>query len=172
MEKKTVVLLAMHGMPPSDFPRDQLSEWGKLHSTLDRLAGEARAASEKRYIELDQNIRNWPRTPENDPYHAASYRLERRMKDLTGLEVIVGFNEFAKPGTGESFDLAVRAGAARVVVITPMMTRGGSHSERDIPAEIEKAKARHPGLAVDYVWPFDEGKISAFLTQQLEPYLA
>ncbi|OGR87488.1 MAG: hypothetical protein A3A86_01695 [Elusimicrobia bacterium RIFCSPLOWO2_01_FULL_60_11] len=163
MPGKTVIIVAMHGMPPSDFPKDQLSEWGRLHST---------GASGKRYLELDENIRNWPRTLENDPYHAASYRLAGRMKELTGLEVIVGFNEFAKPGMGESFDLAVRSGATRVVVVTPMMTRGGSHSESDIPAEIEKAKARYPALAVGYVWPFDEGKISEFLTRQLEPYLA
>ena len=32
--------------------------------------------------------------------------------------------------------------------------------------------ARYPALAVGYVWPFDEGKISEFLTRQLEPYLA
>lgn len=162
----------MHGMPPSDFPRDLLADWRNLRSALDRLSVPERERAEKRYLELELKVRGWPRTPENDPYHAASYRLERRMKDITGLDVIVGFNEFAKPDMGESFDLAVRAGAERVVVITPMMTRGGSHSERDIPTEIEKAKARHPGLAVDYVWPFDEDKISAFLTQQLEPYLA
>jgi sirohydrochlorin cobaltochelatase len=171
VETKTVILLAMHGMPPSDFSKDQLSEWGGLHSTLDRLSGEARSASEKRYLELDGNIRNWPRTPENDAYHAASYRLARRMQELTGFEVVVGFNEFAKPALDEAFEGAVRSGAGRVVVVTPMMTRGGSHSESDIPREIERAKAKHPGLSVAYVWPLDEDRISEFLSAQLEPYL-
>ncbi|OGR85697.1 MAG: hypothetical protein A2901_05735 [Elusimicrobia bacterium RIFCSPLOWO2_01_FULL_54_10] len=163
METQPVILLAMHGMPASDFPKDQLAEWGRLHSS--------RAFTDKRYLELDGRLRNWPRTPENDPYHAASYRLARLMESQTGKKVVVGFNEFDRPSMEDAFADAARLGASRVVVITPMMTRGGSHSESDIPQAIEKARKSHPGLSIDYVWPLDESRIAEFLSGELRPAL-
>ena len=75
MNRKTVILLAMHGMPPSDFPRSEMAEWRKLHSTLNQLSGGDRAGSKRKYIELDEKIRSWPRNEENDLYHGASYRF-------------------------------------------------------------------------------------------------
>ena len=33
----------------------------------------------------------------------------------------------------------------KVLVVTPMMTRGGEHVEREIPAAVARARRRHPG---------------------------
>ena len=172
MSSKAVILLAMHGMPPDDFPKKDLAEWGKLHSTLNQLDGEDRAKAGKRYLELDAKIRSWPRTPENDLYHKASYDLARELKSKSGREVIVGFNEFCNPTLENGFETAAKSGASQVTVVTPMMTRGGSHSERDIPQAIAAARKKYPALAVEYAWPFDGSKIAAFLADQIVPYLA
>jgi sirohydrochlorin ferrochelatase len=47
------------------------------------------------------------------------------------------------------------------------MTRGGEHSEVDIPAAIERARARHPGVAFVYVWPFETAAVARFLAAQV-----
>jgi len=52
-----------------------------------------------------------------------------------------------------------------VLVMTPMMTRGGEHSEVDIPAAVQRAREAHPGLEVTYAWPFDPEEVAAFLVQ-------
>jgi sirohydrochlorin cobaltochelatase len=48
-----------------------------------------------------------------------------------------------------------------------MMTRGGEHAERDIPAAIDRAQNRHPAVAFQYIWPFDAAQIARFLASQI-----
>ena len=47
------------------------------------------------------------------------------------------------------------------------MTRGGEHSESDIPAAVQRAQSRHPGLPIVYAWPFDTGAVARFLAAQI-----
>jgi len=166
----TVVVLAMHGMPPKDFPRQEASEFFGLHARLKSAGGADRTALESRYAVLDARMRSWPRTKENDPYHANSLELARQLSVQTGCPVLVGFNEFCAPSLDEALEEAVCAGD-RVIALTPMMTRGGDHSERDIPEAIGRAKARHPTARIDYLWPFRVEEIARFLALQLEPLL-
>lgn len=56
---------------------------------------------------------------------------------------------------------------AKIIVVTPMMTRGGEHSEVDIPAMIKRAEARYPSVAIDYIWPFDPAQVARFLAAQI-----
>ncbi len=165
MNKHTVVVLAMHGMPPSDFPRKELSDWSTLHS---QLTGNIpnKEVIQKRYLELDEKIRQWPRTRENDQYFFASKDIADAFNKTSGLEVFLGFNEFCAPSLDEALDRACQE-SKHVTVITPMMTRGGSHSEIDIPEAIRKAKANHSETIFNYVWPFDVGGIAQFLMDQM-----
>lgn len=159
----------MHGMPPSDIPREILSEWRNLHSEME--GAPAQELDQLRYLALDRQIRSWPRDVQNDPYFFASHRIAKHLKEQSQYEVIVAFNEFSAPTLEEGFDIASRMGVKKVVVITPMMTRGGSHSERDIPRAVEQARLKYPGMNLIYVWPFDEDQIAGFLNRQLAPYL-
>ena len=165
---KTVIVLAMHGMPPNDFPRPEIAELFGLHVRLEHVAGPERATLERRYAELDARVRAWPRTAENDPFYAGSHELAEQLSQATGYEVIVGFNEFCAPSLDEALDQAIARGAERVIVITPMMTRGGEHSEVDIPAAIRRAQKRHPEATILYVWPFGVFEVAAFLATQVE----
>ena len=72
---KTVIVMAVHGAPPNDFPREELREFFSLHSRLEASAVSHSPALESRYEELENKLKTWPRTPQNDPYHAASYEL-------------------------------------------------------------------------------------------------
>ena len=165
----TTIVLAMHGAPPSDFPRNELAELFGLHMRLEhqQVSEAQRAGLEARHEELDIKVRGWPRTPQNDPFFAASMELAQNLAEAAGSPVLVGFNEFCAPTLDEALDEAARSGAQRVVVVTPMMTRGGEHSERDIPAAIERARKRHSGVMFDYVWPFDAMEVARFLAGQI-----
>lgn len=168
---KTVVVLAMHGAPPRDFPRQDMAEFFALHSQLERAGGGERAAVERRHAELEAKMRAWPRSAENDPFYAASQELARHLSQATGFPVVVGFNEFCAPSLDDALDEAVAEGAEKVVVITPMMTRGGEHSQVDIPDAIREAQERHPASTMLYAWPFEVSEVAQFLAAQIERHV-
>jgi sirohydrochlorin cobaltochelatase len=163
-----VLVLAMHGAPPNDFPRGQVAEFFGLHGRLDHAPGPERVWLQRRHDELEAEMRAWPRRAENDPFWAASLELAAHLRETTGQEVMVGFNEFCAPSLDEALDQAVEAGAEQVTVVTPMMTRGGEHSEVDIPAAVRRAQARHADVSFRYVWPFDTKEVAQFLAAQIE----
>jgi sirohydrochlorin cobaltochelatase len=165
---KTMIVLAMHGAPPKDFPRPELIELMGLHSRLEHVRGPEREPMQRRHDELDAKMRDWPRTPENDPFWAASQNLAHHLSQVTGCEVVVGFNEFCGPDMDAALERVVDQGANKVVVVTPMMTRGGEHSEVEIPAIVQNAQERHPDVSFTYVWPFDTGRVAQFLAEQIE----
>jgi len=167
----TIIVLAMHGAPPSDFPERETGELFGLHARLEHAQGPERAALERRQAELDAKMRAWPRTPQNDPFFVGSQELGEHLKRATGCEVILGFNEFCAPTLDGAFDQAARM-ADQIVVITPMMTRGGEHSEADIPAAIRRAQGRHLDIPIRYVWPFDMSEVAQFLAKHMERALA
>jgi sirohydrochlorin cobaltochelatase len=168
MAMKEVIVLAMHGAPPNDFPRGQVAEFFGLHGRLEHASGPERERLQHRHDELEAEMRAWPRTAENDPFWAASLELGAELREATGQEVVVGFNEFCAPSLDEALGQAVEAGAAEVTVVTPMMTRGGEHSEVEIPATVRRAEARHDGVSFRYVWPFETKEVARFLAAQIE----
>ena len=161
------VVLAMHGAPPKDFPADEMEEYFSLHHRLERAGARAAAAWRDRARELETRMRRWPRTAVNDPFWAASADLARHLADTTGAAVFVGFNEFCGPSVEEAIDEAAAGRPAQVVVVTPMLTRGGEHAEADIPAAIERARARHPAVSIVYAWPFDPAAVARFLAARI-----
>jgi len=167
---KIVIILAMHGMPPSDFPQKETLDYFMLHSRLENMPGPPPPAMQQQYKELDNKMRNWPRTQDNDSYFYASNELAEEISSQTGNKVIVGFNEFCSPSLEEAFDAASKVGSEKIIVITPMMTRGGEHSEKDIPEAIERARKKFPNTQFSYVWPFDITKVAAFLGEQIQKY--
>jgi len=166
----TAIVLAMHGAPPNDFPPSEMAEMLGLHGRLEHAAEHERAALERRYAPLEARMRDWPRTAQNDPFYAASQELVAQLARAAGLPVLVGFNEFCAPCLDDALDQAA-GGVERVVVVTPMMTRGGEHAEADIPAALDRARARHPSVEFVYAWPFVPADVARFLADQVERFL-
>jgi len=167
---KRVIILAMHGMPPSDFPQKETLDYFMLHSRMENMPGPPPPVMQKKYEELDFKMRNWPRTQENDSYFYASNELAEEMSSQIGHKVIVGFNEFCSPSLDDAFDAVSKDGSEKIIVITPMMTRGGEHSEKDIPEAIERARKKFPNIQFSYVWPFNISRVAAFLAEQIQEH--
>ena len=168
---KTVVILAMHGVPPNDFPPQELREFFELHGRAEMSPGALGPALESRYKELEEKVKRWPRTPQNDPYHAASLELARALRGECGLDVFVGFNEFCSPDVDEALDRTVAGGADRIIVLTTMMTRGGEHAEREIAGAVERARTKHPAVEMIYAWPFETPAIARFLAEHVRRFV-
>lgn len=168
---KTVIVLAMHGVPPNDFPHPELREFFELHGRLEMAPEASALALRRRYEELEEKIRRWPRTPANDPYHAASYELADAVRRETGLDVAVGFNEFCAPRLDEAMEKALKDGADRLVVVSTMLTRGGEHAEREIAQAVAIARLNHPGAEILYAWPFETAGIARFLAGHIRTFI-
>jgi sirohydrochlorin cobaltochelatase len=162
-----VIVLAVHGNLANDFPRQELGEYFGLRARIHLGSADERAHLESRYLALDARLRAWPRTPSNDPFWAASLALGEHLSHVAGSPVVVGFNEFCDPTVDTALDQAAGLGAARILVVTPMLTRGGEHAESEIPAAIRRARERHPGLPIVYAWPYEPVEVAQFLTEQL-----
>jgi len=163
------VVLAMHGAPPLDFPKNELAEFFMLHARVGH-GGAGPNNLKRRYEKLEAKMRRWPRTGDNDPFYAGSVELADELRRESGLDIIPGFNEFCSPSLAEALDRAAHS-ACRVLVITPMMTRGGEHSAVDIPHAIALARQKYPGNEFIYVWPFPTQDIAAFLSRQVSRFV-
>lgn len=172
--KKTsskAVILAMHGSPPRDFPKRELAEFFDLHMKLENMPQMLSEKEKQRCHELEEKIRNWPRTEQNDPFFTSSKQIAALIGDTINLKTFVGFNEFCNPSIIEALTTAIAENYTQLFVITPMMTPGGEHSEHDIPHAIEKVKKEHPEVTITYVWPFELQEVAEFLVEQLKGYM-
>ncbi len=164
---KTLIVLAMHGAPPNDYPKRELCEFFSLHNRIEHASPSERAAMKPRFAELDQKIRAWTRTAQYNPYWAGSHDIATHLARATEREVIIGFNEFCAPTLDTAFEQAITRGAEKIIVLTPMMTRGGEHSEIEIPEAIAHAQAHHPQIKFQYNWPLAVNGIAQFLASQI-----
>lgn len=161
------IILVGHGGLPSDAP-------GQLVSELKGLEAARRARGEpemgEREAELDEKIRNWPRTKESDPYkYGLESVLEELRPKLGGRKVVEAYNEFCAPSVEDAIANLVKEGATHITLLTTMFTRGGSHAEFEIPELVEYAKEQYPGIAIEYVWPFDLSRVVDFLASHVPP---
>jgi sirohydrochlorin cobaltochelatase len=170
-EKMSIaVVLAMHGVPPRDFPKGEMMELFGLHHRLSQASDSERVALRNRHDQLEGKMRNWPRTPENDPFHAASLEIAQALKEILETDVLVGFNEFCAPTIEEAIGVAASRSPDKIIVTTPMMTRGGEHSERDIPEAISRAQRLYPDVEIVYAWPYDISDVAGFLAKQVRGF--
>ena len=59
--------------------------------------------------------------------------------------VVPAFLEFAQPDIGASVDYCVKLGAKKITVV-PYFLSAGAHVNRDVPAQLEIAQLRYPGI--------------------------
>ncbi|MBX7259781.1 MAG: CbiX/SirB N-terminal domain-containing protein [Candidatus Hydrogenedentes bacterium] len=158
-EKVSVVVVG-HGGVPKDYPR--LKELFDLHDK----GGEE-------FEKLEHEVTYWPRTQENDAYWAGFMRVVESMRQKgTFHSVHAAFNEMCAPTIPEALAEARESNPDTIVVVTTMLTPGGGHSEKDIPAAVEDFKKTNPDVKVVYAWPFDVGDVSSLLAEQAVKFAA
>ena len=145
---KTIVVLAMHGLPPSDFPKNQFAEYMGLRAGFRKGDMQVDTDSEKRYAALEKRIRYWPRTRLNDPFYTVSQDIAKHLSVDTRCPVILGFAEFCAPALDEAFDEAVSNGAEQIVVVTPEISHEGAYPDLDINQAVNRVIKRHPRVRV------------------------
>ena len=161
------VILVGHGGIPKGCPQE-------LVTKLKRLEAQRRAAKmppSPEELELDGKIRQWPRTPETDPYQSGLEAVAAQLRANLG-EVLfaVAYNEFCAPMLEESVEELVKKGATHITVTTTMFTPGGSHSEVEIPEILEQLRKRYPDIVLRYAWPFDMNLIAVMLATQVKQF--
>ena len=161
------VILVGHGGIPKGCPQD-------LVTRLKRLEGQRRAAKQPpaaEELELDAKIRQWPRTPETDPYQSGLEAVAAQLRaNLGDVLFAVAYNEFCAPTLEESVDELVKQGATHITVTTTMFTPGGSHSEVEIPEILEHLRPQYPGIELRYAWPFDLRLVAETLAEQVKRF--
>jgi len=84
------------------------------------------------------------------------------------IEVLTAYNEFCAPSVEHACEVAVDAGATEITTISTMFSRGGVHSETEIPEIVARLQKRHPGVAIRNVLPFDLDAVSNFLAGEVK----
>ncbi|MZG53748.1 MAG: hypothetical protein F3742_09030 [Nitrospinae bacterium] len=165
--RKAVILIG-HGGLPSDIPKDIVEDFMKIHKSRVRM-GTPITSKEK---ELESIIRNWERTPESDPYKSGLEKLATHLAPrLEGFVLKTAYNEFCYPSIEQAADELVKEGVTEVILITTMITPGGSHSELEIPEEVEDLRIKHPEISFQYAWPYDLEAFSVLLSDHIHNFV-
>jgi len=164
--KKGIVLVG-HGGIPKDYPQDLITKLKRLEAQR-RASGSPMSAEE---LELDTKVRTWPRTPKTDPYQAGLQALAEQMQPLVnGALFEVAYNEFCGPTLPEAVENLIRQGAQSITVVSTMFTPGGSHSEYEIPEELQELRHKHPGVKLLYAWPYNLAQVSKMLMDHINQF--
>ena len=161
------VILVGHGGIPKGCPSELVTKLKRLEGQR-REAGAPMSAEEQ---ELDTKIRQWPRTPETDPYQSGLEAVASQLQaNLGDVLFAVAYNEFCAPTLEESVEALIKKGATHITVATTMFTPGGSHSEVEIPEILDHLRPQYPGVELRYAWPFDLKLIANTLTEQVQRF--
>jgi len=164
---KTAVVLIGHGGLPNDIPSEVVEKFMRLHKSRVKAGGEP----SDQEIELDNTIRKWDRTIETDPYKSGLENLAVHMrKFLEGFIVKTAYNEFCFPTIEQAVKELVEGGVSKIILVTTMITRGGSHSELEIPDELELMRKKFPEVDIQYAWPFDIDTFALFLSSHVKMF--
>lgn len=158
------VILVGHGGVPTDCPRDLVTRLKSLEAQR-RATGRMPSAEE---VELEERIRQWPRTPQTDPYGAGLEALAAALRSLlNGVSLAIAYNEFCAPTLEEAVEELVGAGVTSMTVIPSMLTPGGVHSEVEIPETLQRLRSQYPQCDFRYAWPMDLALVARMLAAQL-----
>ncbi len=161
------VVLVGHGGLPSDFPEGLVSKLKRLESA--RRKNNLPMTEEE--LEIDTQIRTWPRTSKTDPYKAGLEAVAGNLKSLLGqCDLEVAYNEFCAPTLKEAVESLISKSHSDITIISTMFTPGGSHSEIEIPEEVEELNKTYPEVTINYAWPFELQHVAEFLSGHISTF--
>lgn len=162
---KKAIILVGHGGAPTDFPKDKLARLKRLESERMSRGGGRMSAEE---AELDSLVRGWPRTQRTEPYKFGLELLRDRLAvRLPGVRVACAYNEFCGPSIEAAAQMLAGEGFDEIRLVTTMFTRGGIHSECEIPYAVRELSKQMPAVKFSYAWPFDMDMTADFMARHL-----
>jgi sirohydrochlorin cobaltochelatase len=165
--KKRAVVLVGHGGLPKDISSQLVDKFMRIHKTRVKTGSEIT----KQEIELDQAIRRWQRTPESDPYKTGLEQLAAKLRlNLNNYHVVTAYNEFCYPTINDAIAGLAQENYSNIILVTTMITRGGSHSENEIPEEINELRIKYPDININYAWPFCMNSFAEFIGNHIKSY--
>jgi len=166
-ENQRAVILVGHGGLPKDCPREIVQQFKQLERER-KTSGQPATEQER---DLENRIREWPRTLENDPYKAGMEQLGQRLEPLLeGSRLVLAYNEFCAPTVEDAVADLAEHGVTHITVVPTMLTPGGSHSEIEIPEILDGLRARYPALEIRYAWPTDLDLLAGMLANHLKKF--
>lgn len=161
------VILVGHGGIPKGCPQELVTKLKRLE--VQRRAAKMSPSPEER--ELDTKIRQWPRTPETEPYQSGLEAVAAQLRaNLGDVLFTVAYNEFCAPTLEEAVEDLINKGATYITVTTTMFTPGGSHSEIEIPEILGHLRPQYPEVELRYAWPFDLQLVATTLAEQIRRF--
>lgn len=161
---KAVILIG-HGGIPKDFSSAKVARLLSLEGIRQRNGTDITEEE----ISLDREIRDWPRTPENEPFHFGTLAIADALrKQMPEIQFFVAYNEFCSPSIETATKNLINDGFNQISFISTMFTRGGIHAEFEIPEIVANLKAEYPNIELKYLWPFDSDLIAKFLALQIK----
>lgn len=133
---------------------------------LKRLEGERHRSGGEisdQEANIDAKLRNWPRSPATDPYLAGFESLAEALRKESQYAVYTAYNEFCDPTIEKAVDRTRAEGVTELLVLTTMVTPGGSHAAQEIPQALELCRRRYPDMTITYAWPFAPAAVARFL---------
>ena len=166
-EAQRAVILVGHGGLPKDCPREIILKFKQLERER-KNSGKPASPQER---DIENTIREWPRTPENDPYKAGLEQLGQRLEPLLeGARLVLAYNEFCAPTVEAAVADLAKRGITHITVVPTMLTPGGSHSEIEIPEILDDLRRLHPALDIRYAWPTDLDLLASMLANHLKKF--
>ena len=161
---KQAVILIGHGGLPSDIPKELVEDFMKVHKQRVRT----KTAITSKEKDLESIIRNWERTPESDPYKSGLEKLAVHLAPKLEHYILkTAYNEFCFPSIEQAADQLAEENVTEVILITTMITPGGSHSESEIPEEVDALRLKYPNMNFQYAWPYDLDIFSNLLSEHI-----
>jgi sirohydrochlorin ferrochelatase len=75
-------------------------------------------------------------------------RIAVEVKERGGYEIVEqAFLQHAPPALMDTIEACTRKNAGRIVIV-PFFMQSGAHMTKDVPALIEQAKKKHPGIEI------------------------
>ena len=122
-----------------------------------------------REIELDHQIRHWPRSAKTDPYQQGLESIEKKLAPLlTEKKLVLAYNEFCFPSLQEVVHQLIKENFKTIQILTTMFTPGGSHAEIEIPEIVHELSQQYPNVKIKYLWPYPMQDVAELLALRIK----
>ncbi|MDT7891479.1 MAG: hypothetical protein RQ952_01925 [Thermoproteota archaeon] len=162
-EKKKAILLLSKGYIPKDYPKEKLLEYFilKLNYELNKNV------DENKLKELENEIINWPRNPNNDPSYFNLINLREELYFVLGFNVEFAFEEYCAPRVKDAIFNLLSKGYSSIIIVPIDYIVG--INERTLK-EIEEIK-NSKEIEIQIAWPYKLGLQADFIATHLLSFL-